>query len=312
MNESKEIDILTCHLMGSTNQFSTSFKNFMVSHILAASMNGIFFFPTILLNAVSIITILKSSQLKSKPCYFIILVQSVIDLTVGVFGIPSFLVYLVQGIIGTSNCFGVILAKRLSVVMIALSTITISALTMERYVAILHPYAYSVKVTKKKILVYVASGGVVTFFVITVSFVIWYAIMLFGMLLVTLVFIFTVFAYTRIYLVVRKLNRSQKQQFNPENQENLTRKKLFIGEIKQAKSCFIVVMCFFALSFLPAIAFSLRNSNAKPGEFVANDAWLYTITMFNSSVNSIIFFWTKTMLRKEAKKRLNFLWAKNN
>ena len=235
-----------------------------------------------------------------------------IDLTVGVFGIPSFLVYLVQGITGTSNCFGIILAKKLSVVMIALSTITISALTMERYIAILHPYAYSVKVTKKKILVYVASGGVVTFLVITVSFVIRYAIMLFGMLLVTLVFIFTVFAYTRIYLVVRKLNRSQKQQFNPENQENLTRKKLFVGEIKQAKSCFIVVMCFFALSFLPAIAFSLRSSNATPGEFVANDAWLYTISMFNSSVNSIIFFWTKTMLRKEAKKRWNFLWAKNN
>ena len=95
--------------MGSTNQFSTSFKNFMVSHVLAVSMNGIFFFPTILLNAVSIITILKSSELKSKPCYLIILVQSVIDLTVGVFGIPSFLVYLVQGITGTSNCFGIIL-----------------------------------------------------------------------------------------------------------------------------------------------------------------------------------------------------------
>jgi uncharacterized membrane protein YidH (DUF202 family) len=309
MNESEEYII--CRLMGSTNRFRTSFRYFWLSHVLAASTNGVLLIPTVLLNAVSVVTILKSSQLKSKPCYFIILVQSSIDLSVGVFGIPLYLVYIIQGITGLSNCFVTFLAKKSTILLIALSTITLSALTMERHIAILHPYAYSVKVTNKKILQYVVSGSVVTFLVIILSFVIQPAIMVFGMLLVTFVFIFTVFAYTRIYLVVRKLNRTQNRPSNPENQENLTRKKLFIGEIKQAKSCFIVVMCFFVLSFLPAIVISLViNRNLKRGEFLANDNWLYTISMFNSSVNSIIFFWTKTMLRKEAKKRLNCLCAR--
>ncbi len=296
--------------MGSTIEFSTAFEKFLISHILAASVNGIFIIPTVLLNAVSILTILKSSQLKSKPCYFIILVQSVIDLATGVLGIPFFLAYLIQGITGTSNCFGTFLALKSTILPIAVSTITLSAMTMERYIAILHPYAYSTKVTKKRILVYVGSGSVVTFFVIIVSFAFQPAVMIFGVFIVILVFFFTAFAYTKIYLVIRKLNHSRNNQPSvAEGQENLTRKKLFLREIKQAKSCFIVVMCFFILSFLPPIVFSFHK-NKDQSEFLAKDAWLYTIMMFNSSVNSVIFFWTKTMLRKEAKKRLNFICAR--
>jgi hypothetical protein len=48
---------------------------------------------TVLLNAVAMITILKSSQLKSKPCYFIILVQSINDLAVGIVSI----IHLISG-----------------------------------------------------------------------------------------------------------------------------------------------------------------------------------------------------------------------
>ena len=126
-------------------------------------------------------------------------------------GIPLFLVFLVQSITGTSNCFGTLLAIHSPLLPIGVSIITLSAMTMERYIAILHPYAYKTVVTKKKILVYVGSGAAVTFFVIFLSFRIQFAPMIFGTLLVTLVFIFTAFAYTRIYLVIRKLNRSQNQ-----------------------------------------------------------------------------------------------------
>ena len=130
--------------------------------------------------------------------------------------------------------------------------------------------------------------------------------MMFGAFLVPLVFVFTAFAYTRIYLVVRKLNRTQNQPSDVE-EVNLTRKKLFLREIKQAKSCFIVVMCFFILSFLPPMVFTSNINTADESKFLVNTVWVYTIPMSNSSVNSVIFFWTKTMLRKEAKKRLNFI-----
>ncbi|CAB4028718.1 histamine H2 receptor-like [Paramuricea clavata] len=309
MNNSTHEDVfqISCDSFGTTHFVITKLMSdkLLITRIFAIVLNSILITPTILLNAIAIITILKSSQLKSKPCYFIILVQSAIDLVVGVLGIPLYLAFLIQGITGTSNCVGAFLAKYSPVLPIGISTITLSAMTMERYIAILHPYAYSTEVTKKRILVYVGSGAVVTIFAIVLSFRIQFAIMMFGALLVPLVFVFTAFAYTRIYLVVRKLNRAQNKPSNVE-EVNLTRKKLFLREIKQAKSCFIVVMCFFILSFLPAIVFT-SNRNTDESEFLVNNVWVYTIAMSNSSVNSAIFFWTKTMLRKEAKKRLNFI-----
>ena len=47
---------------------------------------------TILLNSVAILTISKSSQLKEKLCYFLVLVQSSLDLLVGVIIQPLFII----------------------------------------------------------------------------------------------------------------------------------------------------------------------------------------------------------------------------
>jgi hypothetical protein len=74
------------------------------------------------------------------------------------------------------------------------------------------------------------------------------------------------FVYTRIYLVVRKLAQSQNKSHGAVSKGNLTRMKLFLREIKQAKSCFIVVICFCVLGFLPptiAVPFFQASTNLK-------------------------------------------------
>ncbi len=43
---------------------------FLIGHIFAIAVNGILIIPTILLNAIPIITIFRSSQLNRKPCFF--------------------------------------------------------------------------------------------------------------------------------------------------------------------------------------------------------------------------------------------------
>ena len=304
MNDSNTYKI-TCHFLGTTNYFVSSFERYFLSNVAAAVVNGALIFSTIFLNAVSIITILKSSQLKSKPCYYIILIQSVIDLAVGVFVIPLHLLYLVQVITGSSNCFGTFLVLKSITLPLVASTITLSAMTLERYVAILHPYAYTTQVTEKRILSYVGFGTTVTIFVIVLSIRIQVIIGMFAVLLVSLTFLFIVFAYTRIYMVVRRLRHSPSKSSDVETEKNLSRKKLLLLEIKQAKSCFIIVICFFILSFLPPVIFTFFLHRSKDEEKLrAAQSWIYTIAILNSSANSVIFFWTKTFLRKEAKKRL--------
>jgi hypothetical protein len=125
----------------------------------------------------------------------------------------------------------------------------------------------------------------------------------FTMVLATLFFTFAAFVYARIYLVVRKLARpSDATAVN-----NLARQKMFIREIKQAQKCFNVVICFFVLCFLPVIVTISVATHVDKYELQAIQNWATTLSISNSSVNSIIFFWTKTMLRKEAAKMLKVI-----
>ena len=93
---------------------------------------------------------------------------------------------------------------------------------------------------------------------------------------------------------------------NKQNSDNLSLKRRFLKELKLARSCFLVV-CTFGLCFLPVILMSsplaivLQNE-----EFLGRLVWMWTIPagVLNPSLNSIIFFWSKHMLRIEAKKVL--------
>ena len=265
MNLTGEQQFLWCNIFATEYAFIRKLPShsLYINHIIVLAVNGILVIPTILLNAVSIMTISKSSQLKSKPCYFIILIQSAADLVVGVLGIPLYLANLSGEIRGDSNCVVAVLAHRLSRITVGISTLILFGMTLERYIAVLHPYSYS-RVTKKKILIFAcfAAKGVV--FVAILSSAIRVLRSIFITATVTLFFIFATFVYTRIYLVVIKMVDSQNNTHSVAvTEENITRKKRFLQEIKQAKSCFLVVMCYFILCFLPvtlAIIFVIKGN----------------------------------------------------
>ena len=299
--------LMSCQILGTTLFVATKLpsEKFFINHILVIAFNGIMIISTLLLNGVSVITIFKSSQLSSKPCYFIILLQSMFDLAVGVLGIPLHIYYLANGIGGLSSCLAASLARRLTVVPIEASTSILAAMTLERYIAVIHPYAYKVQVTKKRIFMIVGFTAVVDFSVVTLSVVIFPLVKIYAMVKVAVIFFLTAYVYTRIYLVVKRLARSQRKPNGEPADKNLTKMKLFLQEIRRARSCFMVVICFFALNFLPpTIAFTFFEYKKELMQLAIRN-WLLSINISNSSVNSAIFFWTKTMLRKEALKVLN-------
>ena len=63
-------------------------EKLVINQIFAIAFNSIVLIPILLLNGAAVITILKAQLLKSKPCYFITLLQSMFDLAVGLLGIP--------------------------------------------------------------------------------------------------------------------------------------------------------------------------------------------------------------------------------
>ena len=192
---------MSCNILANTHFVITKLpsEKFVINSIVAITFNGLLMIPTIFLNAVAMITILKSSQLKSKPCYFIILAQSVIDLAVGAFGIPLLIFFLASGIGGITNCIAASLALRSTLLPSTLSCVTLSAMTLERYIAILHPYSYKTLVTKKRLLLYAGCSVVVAF---SLFFLYLHDPRLYhicGAAVVVPMFVFVAFAYTQTF-----------------------------------------------------------------------------------------------------------------
>ena len=73
---------------------------FVINQIVLCVFNGVLILSTISLNSVAIRTISKSSQLKEKLCYFVVLLQSITDLIVGVVVLPLFILVLASEIKG--------------------------------------------------------------------------------------------------------------------------------------------------------------------------------------------------------------------
>ena len=152
MNVTVKDDFLkSCQIFGTTHFqiIKLSSEKLVINHIFVIAFDGILIIPTILLNGVAAIMIFKSSQLNSKPCYFIILLQSMFDLAVGMVGIPLYIYYVATTIGGISNCVVAVLARRLPIAPYGGSSIALTAMTVERYIAILHPYAYKTCVSKE-------------------------------------------------------------------------------------------------------------------------------------------------------------------
>ena len=275
------------------------------NRILLIAFNVLLMFCTIFLNLLSVVTIRKSSQLKNKLCYFVILVQSAVDFGVAVLSITSLNAFLAIPLLGIRNCVCIGLLFLLQALPLALSTVTLSAMTAERYVGVLHPYSYQTSVTKRRISIYVAVA--ISLYLFDFAGLIFFSPTIFGYILSLvrgIFFLFMVYAYTRIFFVVKKLDRSARR-LNDSEKKDHSRRRRFLREIKHAKSCFIVVICY-GICSLPMTLTSIlaRQGRIELGVYVF---WFLTFLMLNSSVNSMLFFWTKTLLRAEAWKTLKSL-----
>ena len=248
MNESIENFLRVCNFLNMKIDVVNGFVSgkYEVNRISNIVFLGVLIIPTVLLNAVPVITIWKTAQLRKKPCYFVILLQSSVDLSVGCVSLPILIVALLAPF--TTNidiCTVTVAVKSISMLPIGLSITTLSALTVERYIGVVHPYSYKILVTRRRIVVFVLGMGLILLLLIFTSYVSQYFIMKYAArAFLAVFFIFSSFAYIQIYLVMRRLSRSEIRPQEYEGKDTKTRR---LRELKHAMSCFIVVISFVIL-----------------------------------------------------------------
>ena len=87
-----------CHLPGTSTKQESGFQPsvYETNRIINIVFLGFLLFSTVFLNAIAVITIQKTPQLKNKFCYFTILLQSSVDLGLACFAIPITILYLLS------------------------------------------------------------------------------------------------------------------------------------------------------------------------------------------------------------------------
>ena len=290
-----------------STQFSS--RGFLINQIIVCVVTCLLIIPTILLNSFTILTISKSRHLKEKVCYYLILVQSAIDLIVGTITAPIFVAFItVSYIIAEFQCVLFALTYVVAYLPMGLSLITLCVLSFERYMGVLHPFVHRTKVTKKKLTYLICCAAVVIIVLLPGTFFLsayvfhqkCFSIILFGV-------VFIIFVYTSIFRAARKRlrlkNKPGDSYENEQNSENLTGKKRLLQELKLARSCFALV-CTFGFCYLPAVV--VTYSLLVNDEYHIFIVWSWSITtrVLNSNLNSIIFFWSRPILRAEARKVL--------
>ena len=275
----------------------------------------------VVLNGLSIITITRCSQLDQKACYFVILLQSAVDMTFGLLRLPLRIAFILdRDILRSQNVVICWLYYTIGYYPTPLSLLMLCGLSFERYLGVLHPLLHRKQVTKERLKKYLCFATLfsISFSISTIVFgdknytvpTIVFAIS------ILFCFLFYLFVYTRIFLRAKYSLYPRRQKglvFPVETaQTNATRmmwKRRFIKEFELAKSCFLVV-CTFGLCFLPSIILFTPLNLDKDTNLIAW-SWAIFLAGFNCCLNSMIFFWSKAVFRKEAEKVLKICCGYN-
>ena len=313
---SKNATILKdCEVLGFSFQIQSqlSLSKYKVSHVILVIINSIFLVSTLVTNSLTIITFWKSSQLRKKVSFLFVLVQSIVDLTFGVIASSLALSGLLDGFQPPYNCTLRFVAIRTMIALVPFTLLTLTGLNLERYFGIVHPISHRTKLTTKLFWKYILFSFVCTVISFGLSIIRPINWIRYSTPLSFIAFLIgSIFIYCKIFSAgaFRRVNgenvpaNSQQANGEPPSSTNTARKR-FEQDIKLAKSCLLVVICFICACLPVAIIRILSTTgNLNTFDFIFYRSWTGTLFLANPTLNSYIFFWRNRLLRSEAVKVL--------
>ena len=298
----------TCFVFDEKIQVVVSFpsEKYYINHVIACVVNAILAIATACLNTLTIVVYWKSSKLKEKVSYFLIMVLSFSDLAVGMICNSLFTFVLASEIAGTATCESYFATKKTNMMLAGFSITTLSAINIERYLGIVHPMFHRLKVTKTRVFMYVIFNIFLWITMLCLFIDEEARLRTFVTVNINFFFVLTIYIYMRIFHASR-LSRRAVCPENPPNRSNtipprnipdLRGRQRFLQDVKLAKSCFLMVICFFICLLPVTVVPTLSIDGFLDVVFIT---WSSTLALMNSSLNSIVLFWKSRMLRNEAR-----------
>ena len=325
-----EVNCLLCHIMEAANLsivercpityvhvIRIPSSSYIINSIAGCVANAVFSVAGTVLNTFVLFTLWRSTTLRKKVTYFLIMVLSSTNLGVGLTVHPLYLMYAVSEIRRNPNCLYKTAYQTTQLLFAGLSAMNLFTLNIERYLSIVHPIFHRNCVTIRSSVIFLTVVGLIPLSAV-VSLIFDLNISLFIAVVAFIGCSGICFMNIRIFQVAKRvLMPKARIQINEEEQERNSVKHrentaIFLRHLKMTKMCLLVVSCLF-ICYLPnGIVLVLWTEKSKTLDNKVQAAvWTTTLVSINSTINCLIFFWTRKELRKEWKKAM-MIWNRTS
>ena len=298
-------------IVNSSNASRIAPSDFIWPNLIALiTVNTFYAFSGVFLNTLVLLSFWKCSQLRRKVCYIPILVLASIDLLVVTTMHPLLIVTSIDRLI-VDRKYGLFPDANASAVhlLCGFSLLTVVAMNIERYLAIVHPYLHQRFVTKRRLLVAVLILWSLEIIEWSVTFkrlileeytVFWIA----G------IFVLIVYINCKLLIIARKKKSRDATLVSSCTsiyKTSVEHYKVRVVGLKMAWTCIAALACYF-LCFCPIVVFAALYTFQKKSltelTFHFIRLWADTFLTMNSTFNCLIFFWKNRTLRNEGMKLL--------
>ena len=287
------------------------------SNIAACAVHIVYAIAGTILNSLVLYIFWKSTKMRSKLSYFVIMLLCSVDLAVVTIVHSTFLLHTISEINGTPNCIYKTSYAFSLFFFTGMSISTLLILNIERYTAIIHPFWHRTTVSKRRLIFIWTILWLIVAVDTVFLYLYWALSAIMTIIIISILCCTSLFTYASIFRVARKRKgvTTRNTVGHPTNSGNCHGEvsgnmAAFLRELKVAKTYFLIVVLAF-VCFLPTgILFVINRFKTETDteQFTIAFTWIVTLTSMNSTLNCLIFFWANRMLRREAMKYFrNFL-----
>ena len=248
----------------------------------------------------------SSAYLRSKLCYFMIMVLSFFDFLVVITNHPLLIVRLVLWLKERNDLLAMVqIYEHISNVFIGFSVMALLVMSIERYLGAYYPFFHRTSLTRRKLLTFLAVLFLVPIIFTIISLdnlVVSYSTVLI-IFFVGMIFPLLLFFNYKLFMMSRKVRRDVERRCNNTSSPEIS--ALHVN-LKKISTCLLSVGCLFLTYFPAFIAFSFTENSTSENTWMAK-FWSSTVANANSTLNCLIFFWKNDVLRREGIKAVKAL-----
>lgn len=286
------------------NSSSTGLENPSYSTLMAnIVINGCLCYTTIMLNIVTIHALWKTSLLP-KPLKTLLLSLAFSDLGVGLLSQPLYIAHLVENLRYNSPVKLHNVLYFISDIFYLSTFCSITALGVDRFVAIQMPLRYQELVTHKRVVIVIVAVWICSAFIAGLSIVFvgkWNVYFWIFFTVKSVCFVATIWTSYKVYLTLKRHN-TQRNLRTEQVIRNSDMINVAITRIRKSNQTTFWIYLVFLICYLPNfLVFSvahLTHAHPQSGVLGRLSVFSWTLVLLNSSLNPVIYCWTMRQIRQ--------------